>query len=530
MDWEKTADFEDTKQSTDALDALVTAIKPLLPKIALNIQSQATEEGKLRQKTNGEIAVQLVNNHQSASNIDESVVSKEKDTTINSFRRKSLKEIFRLKERPVSSGLDSTNLNDGLSTGIKITASEPQIQQESQSHPLLPSTLISDPKSDDTFALALASLCNALYRVIEPSAKKISPRSDGSDPLESTSNAFAQISALQDIDPSVLSKEQQLLWAEIDKFMTLVHTLCLNRCQSIESVSSPKVFEQPVSSPSIVLSPIGKFPQMERSSAASVLTLSELHAVADAIDRVARVAPKMFNQTVTLNARQERMMDEAALTSMIDRLFVGREDFQAQRASPDAFLHLSRLVDQIVSASKRSMDNQRVVTSASYQQKMEGAKMGNIIEAQERTRFKNQDWLSKETQLINELASLQSCLMKSCKSMTNQRVELSDAKEKELFLGRVMGRVQKDTGFDSQTAVSVTHKKKDEELDKDNKVIRKTVESTLLWSNSFEFQFAFKNNAESLKKFSLLEIYTWHDAAESMTTVQRSIRVTVLGT
>ncbi|ORY50757.1 hypothetical protein BCR33DRAFT_780680 [Rhizoclosmatium globosum] len=417
---------EDTIDSQrSALDSLITTIKPLLPKISNHLRAGA----KQPQPTDL-LASQLESQVTSEQEQTKSVtgLATGESSTIN---RRSFKNLF------VRSPVTSTIAPEP--TPLKPVSSSPTIQVQTPAV----ETLASAPMSDDTLALALASLCNALYRVIETMTRTEADIQE----LSNHAKEIAQLQSLSLTEQVNLSPEQKTLWIEIDKMMALVQTLCLNRCHILEK---PPSYE---SAEAVAL---------RRDS--SILSIEELHSVAAAIERVVRMAPKLFDQTVTLSARQERLMDEAALTGLIDRLFHGREDFQAQRASPDSYIKMSRLVDQIVKSSKRSMDNQRMEMSESFQQKMDGAKLMNAVERQSKTRFKGQDWVSKETQLINELATLQANLMKACGGMPNQRVELTDAKEREMFLGRLVGRMQSPT-FDSQTAYSVTKKKKDDEID-----------------------------------------------------------------
>ncbi|KAJ3289496.1 hypothetical protein HDU79_004032 [Rhizoclosmatium sp. JEL0117] len=432
---------EDTIDSQrSALDSLITTIKPLLPKISNHLRAEA----KQPQPTDllaSQLESQVTSEQEQTKSTTGSAAGE--SSTIN---RRSFKNLF------VRSPVTSTIAPEP--TPLKPVSSSPIIQVQTPTV----ETLASAPMSDDTLALALASLCNALYRVIEtidvnhrapaPEIRSLDRRTEADiQELSNHAKEIAQLQSLSLTEQVNLSPEQKTLWIEIDKMMALVQTLCLNRCHILEK---PPSYE---SAEAVAL---------RRDS--SILSIEELHSVAAAIERVVRMAPKLFDQTVTLSARQERLMDEAALTGLIDRLFHGREDFQAQRASPDSYIKMSRLVDQIVKSSKRSMDNQRMEMSESFQQKMDGAKLMNAVERQSKTRFKGQDWVSKETQLINELATLQANLMKACGGMPNQRVELTDAKEREMFLGRLVGRMQSPT-FDSQTAYSVTKKKKDDEID-----------------------------------------------------------------
>ncbi|KAJ3074094.1 hypothetical protein HDU98_012122 [Podochytrium sp. JEL0797] len=443
------------EQQRHALENLITTIRPLLPKISHSEGSKSTPYS-LNQPVSGDPS-------------DPPPVPPLLTTLRPAeARRKSLNAVFRKSEPappplPSSTSVappprrtsDAADKQSGRRKSLKdifkvpgFIVPEPQIHPSSgssvpsihQSSAQKMDTLASVPMSDSTLALALASLCTALYCVMDtmdhpnaPAAPHLSHAQTeaGIEALTSHAKQIAQFKANNDALLQNTSHEQKALWTEIDKMMALVQTLCLSRCYALER---PPGYESAASAIN-----------------STMLSVDELHRVADAIDRVIHLTPKMFDQTVTLSERQERRMDEAAITALIERLFKGREEFQAQRASVDYSLNMSRLVDQIPKASNRSMDNQRVETSVSRQQKMETAKFTGAVEAQERTRYKNQDWYSKEALLIDELSLLQKRLM---------------AKEKEIFLGRVIGKMNADSAFDSQTAISITRKKKDDEIDK----------------------------------------------------------------
>ncbi|KAI8621696.1 hypothetical protein BC830DRAFT_1076970 [Chytriomyces sp. MP71] len=454
----------DSDGETNAIEVLITSIKPLLPKISNHIRNASSKSQLVLHKETKDdllsmldddapppVTVAAASSSKPTQHFDHDAnqsnrsLTRAKSITSQgnllvvqptdepSLRRKSLREYFMPKT---------------TSTSSLVPAAPSKVQNASSVPAIAPNTsapaptLASQPLSDDTLALALASLCNALYRVLD-SFDSVGPTPSAVQTASSLSHSFTAVQSL--LNTTNISHEQRVLWVEVDKLMALVQTICVTRCE---------VEERPPSYSSI--------PRVN-----SFVNTDELHKVANAIDRVVQMAPKLFNQCVTLNARQERMMDEAALTRLIDRLFVGREDFQAQRASPDSYLNMSRLVDQIVKSSKRSMDNQRVMPSESYQNKIESAKLMNVIEKQAKTRFRNQDWVNKEMQLISDLALLQTNLMNACRGMGNQRVELTEAKEKELFIGQLLGKMNKKTDqtFDNQTAISITKKKRDDDLD-----------------------------------------------------------------
>ncbi|KAJ3043951.1 hypothetical protein HDU99_009947, partial [Rhizoclosmatium hyalinum] len=285
---------EDTIDSQrSALDSLITTIKPLLPKISNYLRAEA----KQPQPTDvlaSQLESQVTSEQEQTKSTTGSATGE--SSTIN---RRSFKNLF------VRSPVTSTIAPEP--TPLKPVSSSPtQVQTPTVE------TLASAPMSDDTLALALASLCNALYRVIEtidvnhrapaPEIRSLDRRTEADiQELSNHAKEIAQLQSLSLTEQVNLSPEQKTLWIEIDKMMALVQTLCLNRCHILEK---PPSYE---SAEAVAL---------RRDS--SILSIEELHSVAAAIERVVRMAPKLFDQTVTLSARQERLMDEAALTGLID--------------------------------------------------------------------------------------------------------------------------------------------------------------------------------------------------------------------
>lgn len=353
--------------------------------------------------------------------------------------------------------------------------------------------------TDHGLALALAALCNGLYQILDSdlAASQVPKQllaADGTATMElQTGNAEAmydemvqKMSLVQnrrvDIDISTLSPEQQALWAEIDRLMVLVQTICSIRKQQPHQ---PPSYEE-----AMEMSKLDSKPAIKGR-----ISSDELTQVLSAIDRVIRMAPRLDNQSVLLNARQEKVMSAAALTALIDRLNRGKENFQSQRAistSQHRFAALQRLVDQITSAGERSLSNQRVSLSADQKDRMEIGRLGRVWDRQEKSRFKNQvykldcntlggivihmaliyqDYITREQRLLADLSKLHAELSKTeSRKFAAQRYEVSTQKQRDMFmngLGARVGRLE-ERRMSNQDALSVSARKeqKFEELEK----------------------------------------------------------------
>ncbi|KAI8999455.1 hypothetical protein BC832DRAFT_211866 [Gaertneriomyces semiglobifer] len=221
--------------------------------------------------------------------------------------------------------------------------------------------------TDHGLALALAALCNGLYQLLDITyatpAAPASPRARSRRPSVSLASQASNTTATppaggddavysrvvehmsavqthrQQVQLADLRPDQQTLWAEIDRLMVLVQAICSTRQQS----ASPSTAAEPRLSavkstqpPSYqeVLDMGGKVAHSKEKG--HRLSIDELGQVVSAIDRVFRTAPRLDNQSVLLNARQEKVMSAAALTALIDRLNRGKEPYQTQRATPPA--------------------------------------------------------------------------------------------------------------------------------------------------------------------------------------------------
>ncbi|KAI8808987.1 hypothetical protein BJ742DRAFT_257592 [Cladochytrium replicatum] len=336
-----------------------------------------------------------------------------------------------------------------------------------------------DLVTDHGLAVALAALCNGLYQIMESETSPVvvassNPVADHSTdasipPEESASSLrysgiFQSVAEVQNwrpqIDINLASKEIRSLWNEIDRLMLLVQAICLERRRSrLEIRQSPlPSYEEALSAGATsnvkAKSPRKEFGDTIRDEKGRAITDEiDLGDVVDAIERVVNLAPRMLDQSVALNDRQQQMMSNAQLAALVDRLSKGR--FHDQRASPSArWETLNVLVDNITVAGQRSLQNQRAGFSKDGQQRMDEARLGSLIARQEKARYTNQDWESKEERLIADLSTLQHELEKCANRMNEQRFVMTPAKEKKLYMSNILKRVDKmnDRRLDSQSA------------------------------------------------------------------------------
>ncbi|KAI8813724.1 hypothetical protein BJ742DRAFT_767296 [Cladochytrium replicatum] len=333
--------------------------------------------------------------------------------------------------------------------------------------------------TDHGLAVALAALCNGLYQIMESETSHIVVASGNPAVTHSTdasilpeesaaslrySGIFQSVADVQNwrpqIDLNVASEETRALWNEIDRLMLLVQAICQERRRSrLEIRQSPLPTYEEALSAGASSNVTSKSPRKEFGDAIqdekgrAIRDEIDLGDVVDAIERVMNLAPRMLDQSVALNDRQQRMMSNAQLTALVDRLSRGR--FHDQRASPSArWETLNVLVDNITIAGQRSLQNQRAGFSKDGQQRMDEARLGSLIARQEKSRYTNQDWESKEERLIADLSTLQHDLEKCANRMNEQRFVMTPAKEKKLYMSNILKRVDKmnDRRLDSQSA------------------------------------------------------------------------------
>lgn len=239
---------------------------------------------------------------------------------------------------------------------------------------------------DYTFACSLAALLNDIYRLLELNSSNhlVSPITRGISLLH------AQVSQCQSerahMDDTT---EMKMLWDEMDHLMHIVNGFLLQLPPAYAELPPPtySVFAE---------------------------NGQDLNSLLNAIDRLAVVAPRLNNQRVGLTTRQVDALAAATLGKTIERLSCRR--MENQRAflpekSRQEILH--ELMQQVQTSASRSLDNQRVTLTKAQQRKMDIASLDRILDRFEDRRFKDQDCLSKEERLIQDLKRTTDLLAKS---------------------------------------------------------------------------------------------------------------------
>lgn len=172
--------------------------------------------------------------------------------------------------------------------------------------------------------------------------------------------------------------------------------------------------------------------------------------VVSAIDRVLAVVPRLENQCVFLNDRQQRMMDTAQLTATINRMMrFGRMDGQRVRFEDTRYSKLNDLIQSIEQAGQRSLASQRAELSQHKRDRMEIARMQRAIERSSRGRMHNQEYFDKEEMLVDVIRSLRLGDDPMAQKMDSQFYTMTEKKEKEMFaisVGSRMSRLRRLSG------------------------------------------------------------------------------------
>jgi hypothetical protein len=245
--------------------------------------------------------------------------------------------------------------------------------QESQDSAQLEVTMISASTherqdtfeiNEQTLAIALASLCQQLYQILDKQLKVSRPNSQTETPTI-TENELNNLMVSADRIRNSLAVPEQSLYTELDRLMALVQAIYLSQGASLQD-SPPSYNDLRNSS----------------SSHSDLSTInSELDAVMAIIERVAQSAPKMFDQTFSMTQRHHMNLSAAAISGLITSLMDGRLEFQQQRAQIDPknkFAALSTLIDQIMVNARRSFVNQRYEMTQGQERQMEVAKLAGL--------------------------------------------------------------------------------------------------------------------------------------------------------
>ncbi|KAL9544570.1 hypothetical protein MBANPS3_007550 [Mucor bainieri] len=352
---------------------------------------------------------------------------------------------------------------------------------------------------DYTLSCSLAALLNDVYRLLELSSSQQQQqqqqdliKTEQEDDVNLLQQELHdQVSIFQrkraegimSIDEADASQEMIMLWDEMDHLMNIVCKLAVQQQQQQQQQNPPaynahhEMFlttkdalhavgddddddddehdSTPFTPPPPAydsITPHGFIIKEKKTSeataaAATTASAGDLDQLLDAIDRLSHVAPRLNNQRVDLTEKQVKELAAATLGKTVQRLSRGR--MEDQRAPLPKHQVLQDLVQRIQKSASRSLDNQRVALNGEQRRNMEFASIHGVLKRLDRGRYADQDWISHEEHLINDLTHTTDLLVKSLDrpAYHRQRFSLSAAKERTLFMSGLFNKVESLEGY-----------------------------------------------------------------------------------
>lgn len=324
----------------------------------------------------------------------------------------------------------SISLLDSITTTTNLL--QETAMKRSQSSPAPLATTISDVHrildnylSDHhsyTLACSLAALLNDVYQLLELNSSHLPHDTNNNGELPNMDisqlqqELHEQVSHFQSeraqgnitIEQGDASQEMMVLWDEMDHLMNVVNGLVLQ-------LLTP---QQPAPPAYIELPPPAYDSLLEKGH--------DLDSLLNAIDRLSVVAPQLNNQRVGLTTRQVDALAAATLGKTVERLCTRR--MENQRAFlPLKSRHelLQDLMHQVQKSASRSLDNQRVTLSVDQQKRLDMASLNRLLDRLDDKRYKNQEFISREEILIQDLTHTTDLLVKSLNRPAYQRQRFS---------------------------------------------------------------------------------------------------------
>ncbi|KAI8376035.1 uncharacterized protein BYT42DRAFT_645704 [Radiomyces spectabilis] len=317
---------------------------------------------------------------------------------------------------------------------------------------------IADANNDYSLCCALATLLRDVYRMLELSQFTLDEASPACPPPNlATDHVYVQLqqevaqfqrdraAGLVTIESNA-SAEIAMLWNQLEHLMNVVNQLVQERRQSD---LPPPAYTTVATAPGLNVGTCEKSPPRYSTVHGCVLgekSRYDLDYLLTAIDRLTTIAPQLSNQRVTMTQRQTDELAAASFGKSLERLSQRRMD--NQRASlPPLSKHdmLRDLLRQICKSASRTFDNQRVHMGADLQRKLDVAALSHLLDRIDRGRLVNQDYISPEERLLQDMTSMLDLLDKSLNrpGFAEQRYELSPRKERHLFINSLWKKVDR---------------------------------------------------------------------------------------
>ncbi|KAH9271758.1 hypothetical protein BASA83_006128 [Batrachochytrium salamandrivorans] len=284
---------------------------------------------------------------------------------------------------------------------------------------------------------------------------------------DASQNQFGQIavsietiqSAFASNTLSGLSESKRLLWDEIVTLLPVVYQMSRLHAMQIERLALASSAASISPATGSTLNDLTAPPDLSKRRSldlSEILAMcpdgaphypgvDELTKVIKAIDHICNIAPRMDNQTVSLSDSKRRDISAAQLIGLIERLNRGAAHYADQRACSTTKLStLNFLMDAIAQSAKRRLDSQRFTMSAEQSRNMDMNKLGGLVEHAQKYRLANQDWMSREQRMCEDLAILQNLAANTSElRMPNQRFELTAEKQRNMFICKIGGSIER---------------------------------------------------------------------------------------
>ncbi|KAJ1332763.1 hypothetical protein BSLG_008392 [Batrachochytrium salamandrivorans] len=319
----------------------------------------------------------------------------------------------------------------------------------------------SELKTVDSYQLPALVLDDHLAIPVQVPAAAAAAHSDASQ------NQFGQIavsietiqSAFASNTLSGLSESKRLLWDEIVTLLPVVYQMSRLHAMQIERLALASSAASISPATGSTLNDLTAPPDLSKRRSldlSEILAMcpdgaphypgvDELTKVIKAIDHICNIAPRMDNQTVSLSDSKRRDISAAQLIGLIERLNRGAAHYADQRACSTTKLStLNFLMDAIAQSAKRRLDSQRFTMSAEQSRNMDMNKLGGLVEHAQKYRLANQDWMSREQRMCEDLAILQNLAANTSElRMPNQRFELTAEKQRNMFICKIGGSIER---------------------------------------------------------------------------------------
>ncbi|CEG77352.1 hypothetical protein RMATCC62417_12121 [Rhizopus microsporus] len=302
------------------------------------------------------------------------------------------------RHRSSMSLLDSISQSTSLLSTFQMTRSHSSPANMCDIHKALESHALNSTQ-DYTLCCTLAAFLNDIYRLLELNdiSNQEETSSDGQD--TSLLQLQQQVTILQSkkkegLNYDAATQEMLVIWQEMDRLMDIVCRLI-----SQEEKKAPPAYEDTEQPPAY---------NMVHDSTLIESNKDDLDDLLNAIQQLSCVAPRLNNQRAHLTNKQVKRLAEETLFKSIERLQARRMD--NQRASLKQKDMLQHLIQQIELSASRSFDNQRVQLTSQQQKFFD---IHHIIHRMHKRRYTNQDAVSYEERLVNDLTRTTDLLVKS---------------------------------------------------------------------------------------------------------------------